>query len=172
MKITAKILKDLRSASREKMERAFDIIYQEYSYLVYYLSLRVVRQNGVAQELTNETFLQLYSHRSNLSSDRNVKYYLTTTVKNLSINYTKHQKAEQPLDERLSYEPEFNDDFSDYVKKFEEFLNEEEIELVVLHLFYDFTFREIAKEQGTTTNAVSSKYKRVLDKLKKHYEEV
>lgn len=172
MKISAKIIKDLRSASHEKMEQAFEAIYKEYSYLVYYLSLRIVRRNSVAQELTNETFLQLYRHRNSLDGDKNIKYYLTTTVKNLSLNHVKHQKSELPLDESISYEPVISDDdFASYIHKFKEYLTEEEVELVVLHLFYDFSFREIAKEKSVSVNAVSSKFKRTLDKLKKHYKE-
>ena len=63
------------------------------------------------------------------------------------------------------------DDFASYIEKFKAFLTEEEIELVVLRLLYGYRFREIAEEKGVSENVISSKYKRTIDKLKKHTKE-
>ena len=54
--INFKVLYDLNSPSREKMENAFNIIYKEYSYLVFYVSLQIVKDNDIAKDITNETF--------------------------------------------------------------------------------------------------------------------
>ena len=55
------------------------------------------------------------------------------------------------------------------MKKFKSFLDEEEVELIILHLLYDFTFAYIAKEKNVSINVVSSKYRRAIKKVKKHY---
>ena len=59
-KISSMILNNLKSTSKEKMENAFNIIYKEYSYLVYYVALKIVKDNSLAEEITNETFLNFY----------------------------------------------------------------------------------------------------------------
>ena len=43
--VNFKVLYDLKSPHREVMERAFNIIYKEYSYLVFYVSLKIVKDN-------------------------------------------------------------------------------------------------------------------------------
>ena len=98
-KINLKVLYDLKSPSREKMENAFNIIYKEYSYLVFYVSLKIVKDNDIAKDITNETFYKFYSNKDNIDSEKNIKYYLTTISKNLSLNYLSSIKNEEPLDE-------------------------------------------------------------------------
>lgn len=172
-KIKAKTLNNLKSPSREKAERAFEEIYREYSYLVYYISLKIVRRREIACEVTNESFLKFFENRDNIKSGKNIKYYLVVTAKNLSINALKKENLSVRSDfleeEREEKEEGEKDEFADYVEKFRSFLSEEEIELVVLHLLYGFKFREIAAEKNVGVNAVSSKYKRTLDKIKSHY---
>ena len=75
------------------------------------------------------------------------------------------------LNDNYTYEESRTDDFNSYIEKFKEFLNKEEIDLIVYHLLYDFSFKEIAKSKQTTVNVISSKYKRTIDKIKKYYKE-
>ncbi len=171
-KIKAKTLNNLKSPSREKSERAFEEIYREYSYLVYYISLKIVRRREIACEVTNESFFRFFENRDHIESERNIKYYLVVTAKNLSLNALKKESLSARsdfLEERREKGEDGKDEFADYVEKFRSFLSEEEIELVVLHLLYGFKFREIAVEKKVGVDAVSSKYKRTLDKIKRHY---
>ena len=57
----------------------------------------------------------------------------------------------------------------DYIEKFKDFLSKEEVDLIVLHLLYDFTFKEIAKDKSTTVDVISSRYRRAILKVKQHY---
>ena len=47
--------------------------------------------------------------------------------------------------------------------------NEYEIDLVVLHLLYDYSFKEIAKQYNVSTSVISSKYRRTIKKVKQYY---
>ena len=167
--INFKVLYDLNSPSREKMENAFNIIYKEYSYLVFYVSLQIVKDNDIAKDITNETFYKFYQNKENIDSEKNIKYYLTTISKNLSLNYLSLMKREEPLDENIMYNDEKTDHFNDYIEKFKEFLNEEEIDLIVYHLLYGFTFKDLAMMKSVTTDVISSKYRRTLIKIRKNY---
>ena len=168
-KINFKVLYDLKSPSREKMENAFNTIYKEYSYLVFYVSLKIVKDNDIAKDITNETFYKFYSNKDNIDSEKNIKYYLTTISKNLSLNYLSSIKHEEPLDENVMYKNEQRDHFNDYIEKFKEFLDEEEIDLIVYHLLYGFTFKDLAIMKNVTTDVISSKYRRTLIKIRKNY---
>lgn len=168
-KINFKVLYDLKSPSREKMENAFNIIYKEYSYLVFYVSLQIVKDNDIAKDITNETFYKFYANKDNLDSEKNIKYYLTTISKNLSLNYLSSIKHEDPLDENVMYNDEKKDHFNDYIEKFKDFLDKEEIDLIVYHLLYGFTFKDLAILKNVSIDAISSKYRRTLIKIRKNY---
>ena len=170
-KISFLTLNNLKSTSKEVVENAFNIVYKEYSYLVFYVVLQIVKDNDLALELTNETFTNFFINKDNINSSKNVKYYLVTTGKNLAINRMKKDSRIIELSDNYTYELTKTDDFKSYIEKFKEFLNKEEIDLIVYHLLYDFSFKEIAKSKKVSTNVISSKYKRAIDKIKKYYKE-
>ena len=170
-KITFLTLNNLKSTSKEVVENAFNIVYKEYSYLVFYVILQIVKDNDLALELTNETFTNFFINKNNINSSKNVKYYLVTTGKNLAINRMKKDSRIIELGDNYTYELNKTDDFKSYIEKFKDFLNQEEIDLIVYHLLYDFSFKEIAKSKEVSINVISSKYKRAIDKIKKYYKE-
>lgn len=100
-KINSAIIHDLTSSNRDKMEYAFMKIYNKYAYLVYYLSLEIVRSKLLAEEVTNETFLKLYENRNKLKVEKNVKYFLVKVCKNLSINKSLEEKKYASLDKEI-----------------------------------------------------------------------
>ena len=168
-KINSWLFDDLTSPNKEKVENAFNVVYKEYSYLVYYVSLKIVKDYSIAEELTNETFLRFYNNRDLFNKAKNIKYFLVTISKNLSLNYLASNSKIVSLHENVASYSMKVDHFSDYIEKFKSFLDEEEVELIILHLLYDFTFAYIAKEKKVSINVVSSKYRRAIKKVKKHY---
>lgn len=168
-KVNVKVLYDLKSPNREVMERAFNIIYKEYSYLVFYVSLKIVKDNDIAKDITNETFYKMFSNKDNIDSDKNLKYYLTTISKNLSLNYINSIKHEEELDENMIYTYDNHDHFNDYIEKFKEFLNEEELDIIIYHLLYGFTFKELAMAREVSVDVISSKYRRTIIKIRNYY---
>lgn len=168
MDITNKDLKDLKSSSKQVMERAFNDIYQEYKLLVYFVSFDILKNQEDAKDITNETFMQFFINKNKIRNCKKIKYYLLTTCKNLSINLLKKNNKYEQLDNEIACFDQKNE-FNTYIDKFKEYLNEEELELIIYKFLYDFTFKDIANEQGVSIDSISSKYKRTLDKVKKHY---
>ena len=168
--ITKNIFDNLNSSFREKMENAFNTIYNEYSYLVFYVSFKIVRNNEDAKDITNETFLKFYNEKSNIRNYEKIKYYLVSTSKNLSLNLIEKRKREKIEEESKFISETKRDYFWDYIEKFKGFLDENEIDIVVYHILYDFTFKEIARFNNVSVNSMTSKYKRIIDKIRKHYE--
>lgn len=161
---------DLCSPNRELMEQTFNTIYEKYSFLVFYVAFEIIRHKEDAEDITDETFLRMYENRKSLKKSKNLKYYLVTIAKNLALNLQKNKPRYVTYDDTLvSGQKETYDDFDVYIMTFKEFLNEEEISLVVYKFLYEYTFKEIAAIKEATTNSISSKYKRTLDKIRKHY---
>lgn len=162
------VLKKLCSTSVEEMNKAFNLIFEKYRYLVYYVSFDILKNEDEAKDIVNETFLKMYERRRDFMGESKLKYFLLVTAKNLSINRYKQTK------DHLSYSDDTegkNDEqsVSIYLEKFKDVLDEDEYKFLVLHLIYEFTFREIAKANGLTTSQVSSKYQRGIKKLRDYY---
>ena len=161
-------LKKLCSTSKEEMNHSFNIIFEKYRYLVYYVSYDILKDEEEAKDVVNETFLKMYEKRRDFMSESKLKYFLLVVAKNLSINRYKELKN------HLSYSDDMegsndNSTISLYLDKFKDVLDEEEYRYLVLHVIYEFSFREIAKHRGLTTSQVSSKYQRGIKKLRDYY---
>lgn len=175
MKENLVLAKALKSNDPLVVERAFEAIYNKYSSLLLYISLQIVKRNDVAEELVNDTFLKFFNNINKIDFKRNIKYWLVTTVKNASLDYLKTQKKNLVLSNEvvLSFPDESKrDNHREIINQFKDFLSEEELDIVVYHLIFRCTFREIALKKNQTINAVAGKYKRSLQKIRKHYREV
>ena len=167
-KITRKVIKNLCSPLQEEMNRSFNIIFDKYRYLVYYVSFDILKNEEESKDIVNDTFIKMYERRGSFLNESKLKYFLLTTARNLSIN------RYNQLKDRLSYSDDIkgeedNSSASLYLDEFKNILDKEEYNYLVLHIICGFSFREIASSKSLTTSQVSSKYQRGIAKLREYY---
>ena len=167
-KISYSVIKGLCSLNREEMEKSFNIIFEKYRYLVYYVAYDILKSEEEAKDIVNETFLKMYENRGNFDNESKLKYFLLVTAKNLSINRYNQNKDHLAYSDDIEGKAD-SDNLSIYLEKFKEVLDEEEYQYLVLHLIYGFKFKEIAIANNLTTSQVSSKYQRGINKLRDFY---
>ncbi|MBO7614425.1 MAG: sigma-70 family RNA polymerase sigma factor [Bacilli bacterium] len=167
-KIGYSILKKLCSTSVNEMNEAFNIVFDKYRYLVYYVSYDILKSEEEAKDIVNETFLKMYENRGNFDNESKLKYFLLVTAKNLSINRYNQNKDHLAYSDNIEGKAD-SDNLSIYLENFKEVLDEEEYQYLVLHLIYGFKFKEIAIANNLTTSQVSSKYQRGIYKLRDFY---
>ena len=73
--------------------REFDEIYDEYKNLVLKAAYTYSGNYHVAEDITQNTFFQLYIYYNDMNHD-NVKSWLYTTAKNNALNYKKRARRE------------------------------------------------------------------------------
>lgn len=167
-KIDFATIKGLCSVSKEERDRSFDLIFEKYRHLVYYVSYDILKDEEEAKDNVNDAFLKMYEKRRYFAGEKELKYYLLVTAKNLSINRLKAKEEHQDYsDEEVGKGDAQSANL--YLDKFKDILDEEEYRYLVLHLLYGFSFREIGKANGLTTSQVSSKYRRGIKKLRSFY---
>ena len=166
-KISNSVIKDLCSSIREVRDDSFNLIFEKYRYLVYYVSYDVLKNEEESKDIVNETFLKMYENRRSFLNETKLKYFLMVTAKNLAINH--YNKLKNYLSYSDDISGKNDSELSLYLEKFKDVLDEEEYKYLVLHIIYEFSFREIAKANKLTTSQVSSKYQRGIKKLRDFY---
>lgn len=73
--------------------REFDEIYEEYKNLVLKAAYTYSGNYDVAEDITQNTFLQLYIYYNHMNHS-NIKSWLYTTAKNYALNYNKKASRE------------------------------------------------------------------------------
>ena len=166
-KISNSVIKNLCSSIREVRDDSFNLIFEKYRYLVYYVSYDVLKNEEESKDIVNETFLKMYENRRSFLNETKLKYFLMVAAKNLAIN--RYNKLKNYLSYSDDISGENDSELSLYLEKFKDVLDEEEYKYLVLHIIYEFSFREIAKANKLTTSQVSSKYQRGIKKLRDFY---
>ncbi len=168
MSINEKVILDLKL----KKKYAFDIVYQEYYRLVYYIALDITRDEQVSQDVLQETFIKLMNDISNYQEKGSFKQYLASIAKSCALNgYKKRKQNKETL--QVPLDASYNEDYS----KFEltitlnKLLSPEEAKIVYKKVVLEDSFQDIADELNQTLGVIQAKYYRAMKILKKHYEE-
>ncbi|MDR6737208.1 RNA polymerase sigma factor [Sphingobacterium sp. 2149] len=80
---------DLLKKIVQKDRDAFEAIYKAYFRKLYILSFRYVRDESIAEELTNDIFMMLWENAGKLTINQSLGAYLSRSVINLSLTYLK-----------------------------------------------------------------------------------
>ncbi|WP_454881711.1 RNA polymerase sigma-70 factor [Sphingobacterium detergens] len=92
---------DLLKKIVHKDRDAFETIYKAYFRKLYTLSFRYVRDEAIAEELTNDVFMMLWENAGKLAINQSLGAYLSRSVINLSLTHLK--KNQRLLDRNNDY---------------------------------------------------------------------
>lgn len=165
-------------------ENAFVILVRKYQKQVHAHAWRKTGDFHIAEDITQETFLQVYQKLETLEDPTQFSRWLHVIVNRLCIAW--HRKNKIPtesLDESDISEIE-TDAYSRYVaayqakttgeaqrdlvKKLLERLNKSDREVITLHYFEEMTSSEIGTYLGMSENTIKSRLHRARQRLKKY----
>lgn len=165
MSYEVELISALKSKDRNEIEQVFKNIYEAYYKLVYFCVGNYLDSKEDIEDITSEVFINFFNHLDNINIGGSIKYYLTKSAKNMSLNYLKKMSKEvktQNLDNLIKYEIPTNDLL--YFVKLN--LDELEKDIMISHVLGGDSLRIIAKEKGMNVNTIKSKYRRALFKLR------
>src|SRR5271156_6600588 len=84
--------KELIEKSLKGEEGAFDALVQQNQAAVYRHCLRIVKDEELAQDLTQETFVHAFQHLSSFRMHSRFSTWLWRIAHNLSLNYIKRER--------------------------------------------------------------------------------
>ena len=165
-------------------ENAFAILIEKYQRQVHALAFRKVRDFQTAEDITQETFLQVDQKLATLNDPTKFSGWLYAIVNHLCIAwYRKNRLQTASLQEIYISEIE-TDAYSRYiatehakttavaqhdlVKKLLTKLKESDREVITLHYFEEMTSSEIGEFLGVSENTIKSRLHRARQRLKQY----
>jgi len=169
---------DLLKKIAEKDRNAFEVIYKGYFRRLYALSIRYVRIESVAEELTNDVFMMLWENSRKLHINQSLGAYLSRSVINLSLNYLK--KNQRLSDQNHSYikEIDFYEDAdeTDFARLYESklLLIESVLEslppqcrkIIVMSKYHKMKQQDIADHLGISIKTVKNQLTIAYDRIR------
>ena len=155
--------KDVRKAMNDEK---FLMAYEKYKNTVYSVIFSSVRNTDDAYELSQDTFIKLYTYDGSFDSEEHIKAWLIRVAINSCNNHFRSRKhiSASPIPDDLP-----GDELRDTDELLAEVMKLPEKYRVPLHLFYyeDYSITEIAKVLDLPDSTVKTRLKRGRDKLKK-----
>ncbi|MGN0299615.1 MAG: RNA polymerase sigma factor [Lachnospiraceae bacterium] len=143
---------------------------------VYGFALSIVKNVDDAQDICQDTFIQLFYSANRYQSQQKPMAWILTITRNLALNRLKEQKRSEPLDamnlELPAEQLEVSVEDRIVLKTMLEQLGNEECQIVILHAVTGLKHREIAALLQLSLSTVLSKYNRAIKKLQKAWKEV
>lgn len=138
-------LKDIISQFKDKDYRSFDAFYAETKKSVYFTILNILIDPNLTEDIMQETYMTFLQKIDLVDTDKNVKSYLLTIARNLSINLYHKRKHEVLSDELVHLAPSEEDHDDPEVLEILQLLGEAEREVVTQRVINDLKFKDIAR---------------------------
>ncbi|MBE6130455.1 MAG: sigma-70 family RNA polymerase sigma factor [Erysipelotrichaceae bacterium] len=169
MDLERKLKSALNTNDLEQIEIVFEEIYNTYYKLIYFCINTNIKNHQDVEELVDDVFINFYNNINKIDIS-NIKYYLTKSAKNISLNFLRNNKNKKfILDETAvyTYQESYINEECDIIDDLKEILTDEEIYILLEHLIYGKKLIDLASEFSITFVNMRVKYHRIIKKCKK-----
>ena len=168
MNLELQLKNALKSNSIDNIHNVFSKIYSFYSRLVYFTIMKYVDNQSDIEELTQEVFVDFFNNLDNKID--NIKYYLLTSAKNKAIDYLKSKKHNIEYTDFSQFrnieDYSISKNYENLLSAFKNYLSDLEIDILVQHIIYDLTFKELSTIYNKPLNTIKTIYLRAKKKIK------
>ena len=167
-------------------DQAFETLVQKHQGSIHALAWRKIGDFHIAEEITQDTFLQVYKNLSQLKNPNQLLGWMYVIANRLCLKWLEKNKSvmqsleDTPVEEieRASYihhvaeqrETERTERHHELVKKLLAKLPESERTVVTLYYLGKMTTKEISKFLGVSVNTITSRLQRARKRLQEQQE--
>lgn len=165
-------------AEKQDSDEQFIKIYMQFKTPVYYLALSILNDAALAEDIMQETFIRVRANTHKYNSLDNIRTWIMKITRNLSYNCLRDRRFEILIDEQVENDIRNTVNIdkvvtdSIMINDLLQTLNDEEKQIFTLHVFGDYTHREISEIMNIPQGTVRWKYaimKKTLRELLKKY---
>lgn len=167
-------------SNEQDKQALFGKLFEEYQDAIFRFTLFRVGSRSIALDITQDTFIRLWGYLAKGGKIKHEQAFVYRVAKNAVIDYYKKSKSSS-LDSLLEsgYEPEtnihteeiFRNDDIKMIQGLLEDLDEESKQIIFLRYTEEKPIEEIAILFGKSTNAMTVRIHRIIQKLKTRYQE-
>lgn len=154
--------------------KAFEKLYIKTSRGVFAFIYTYLHDYHESQDAMQTVYLKIKKGITSYVPGSNGSAWILQIAKNHALNVIKARRQTVDIDgiaHKLSGEEMVYSDQSSVMQVMRTHLNDEEQQIVTLHVLWGYKHREIAKMLNCPTGTITSKYKRALQKIKNNLKE-
>ena len=162
----------IREVLQDSNERAFETLMKRYTSAVYGASLRLMKDEENAREVTQMAFIQAYRQLESWRGE-NFGAWVTIIANHIALRLLEKEKRRQtyPLDENVDALDETFDELKEQRLQSLEAavaqLPEADRQIIQWHYYEDIPLQIIAQRVGQTENNIKVRMYRIRERIKK-----
>jgi RNA polymerase sigma-70 factor (ECF subfamily) len=144
-----------------------EFLYRQHGAALVLFASTITGERGRAQDAVHQVFLKLIEN-GNLRQAVDKKAYLFACIRNAVLNERRLQNRHEPLEKASAwFSPPRRDVTGEQnLRRSLAALPDDQREIVVLHIWGDLTFSQIADLLSISLNTAASRYRYALEKLR------
>lgn len=159
-------------------ERLLEDLYDTYSVPLFRYALMLTRSRDDAEDAVQVVFIRIARQWNRLARVENVKAYLYAAIRNAAFNILRSKRRREAAQESIYAAFQVDQQLANGGDAVEsrtlcEALDElpvDQREVLMLKIYDEMTFKEIADTVGASINTVASRYRYGIQKLRKALE--
>ncbi len=164
-------LRSVRSQDKD----AFNTIIEDYYDDIYRFCLYMTGHEADSYDITQDVFLRFIRYAGS-GRYKNLKGYLITIARNLCMDYFTHRKEDAAKSEMMSQVLKEGPQMTEvenklFLLKLLDHLSCEQKEVVILRIYEDMKFKDIAEMTGINVSTIKSRYQMGIANMKRYMEE-
>jgi RNA polymerase sigma-70 factor, ECF subfamily len=142
-------------------------LYRQYGGPLLLFAIGICGESSRAQDAVHQVFLKLLKTES-VKNALDPKAYLFASVRNVLLNDQRSRQRNVPIDaDRLWFEPPHRDHVAELnLRRALQSLPDDQRQVVVLHIWGELTFSQVAEVLSISANTAASRYRYALSKLR------
>ncbi len=162
-------------------EQSFELLFRSHFREMCLLSVRFVKDMETAREIVQESFVQLWEKREVIDTTKSVKAYISTAVRNRSLNWLRDNKKfdagllgmEKLLPEEAHDpgDPVVAGEIRKRIARATDTLPEKCREIWILNRNQNLKYQEIADRLGISVKTVETQMSKALQHMRDHLKE-
>jgi RNA polymerase sigma factor (sigma-70 family) len=151
---------------------AFEVLFRQHQKEVYAWIVRIVRDTGIAEDLTVETFWRIYKYRARFRPDGNFRAWARRIGTNAALDHLRHARPESELPDSLvcasSGDPALGSELRKQIKEAFHQLPAKYRLVATLALIEEEPYASIAEAVGISESLVKIRAFRAIRMLRKN----
>ena len=149
---------------------ALSVIYDSMSRMIFSVALAVTGCTADAEDVLQDTMIGIVRSAHTYKKGTNARAWILAVARNRAIDIVRRRKIPVPLEDVIHLpDPSQEPTCVQNAEKLLSPLREEDRQVVVLRLYQELPFEEIAQILGVTLATAQKRYQRAIQKMKKYY---
>lgn len=167
-------LRDLLIHLKNDEMEYFDEFFEKTKRPTFNLIYSYIKDCDESEDILQETYIKFLRYKKRIKEDMNILAYLFQIAKSLSLNYIKKNKRFIPLEDEdnIIYEREHTQELEDskIVQVMKKVLNDNEFQIVILHVVNEMTHKEISELLNKPLGTITWSYNNAIAKVRREIE--